>query len=514
MWSPFRDPSFDRFWAAAQDLDMPLSLHTATDRADPRVGDAAFRLDVKHVPPSVFVNKDFQIRQTLADMILSGVFERFPRLRVGSVEHELAWIPFFLDQMDYTYTQRPPRGDWYRFRESGVLPSDFFRRHVFSSFQEDAIGIRVRDVIGVDTLMWGSDYPHTESTFPRSQEILGHILEGVEPDDVLKIVATNAADLYHFDRPARARARTARRVTELVIRGGTVVDGTGAPGRRADVGIAGGRIVAIGDGITGDRELDAGGALVVPGFVDIHTHYDPQVLWDPALTPSSFQGVTAVVAGNCGYSVAPTAPADRASLFRTLDKVEDMRIATLEAGVAWDFESYPEYLDAVSPARHRDQLRRLRRPHRRPPLRHGRRRLRARGHRRRDRPHAGARRRVDPGGALGFSSDRAGFHVGDGGRPVPSIVATQAETEALMRVTAEIGRGIVHVAPGENFSWLYDFQPSLGRTITWSALLTYPPDTASRARPTGRSSRATRRGAARAPTSGCRSRAARSSSRS
>ena len=180
---------------------MPLSLHTATDRADPKVGDAAFRLDVKHVPPSVFVNKDFQIRQTLADMILSGVFERFPRLRVGSVEHELAWIPFFLDQMDYTYTQRPPRGDWYRFRESGALPSDFFRRHVFSSFQEDAIGIRVRDVIGVDTLMWGSDYPHTESTFPRSQEILGHILEGVEPGDVLKIVATNAADLYHFDRP-------------------------------------------------------------------------------------------------------------------------------------------------------------------------------------------------------------------------------------------------------------------------------------------------------------------------
>ncbi len=202
-WMPFRDPAFDRFWAAAQDLDMPLSFHTATDRADPRLGDAAFRLDVKHVPPSVFVNKDFQIRQALADIIFAGVFERFPRLRVGSVEHELAWIPFFLDQMDYTYTQRPPRGDWYRFRESGALPSDFFRRHVFSSFQEDAVGIRVRDVIGVDGLMWGSDYPHTESTFPRSQEILGEIFEGVPAAEVLKIVATNAADLYHFERPAR-----------------------------------------------------------------------------------------------------------------------------------------------------------------------------------------------------------------------------------------------------------------------------------------------------------------------
>jgi predicted TIM-barrel fold metal-dependent hydrolase len=202
-WLPFRDPAFDRFWAAAQDLDMPLSLHTATDRADPKVGDAAFRLDVKHVPPSVFVNKDFQIRQALADMILSGVFERFPNLRIGSVEHELAWIPFFLDQMDYTYTQRPPRGEWYRFRETGALPSDFFRRQVFSSFQEDAIGIRVRDVIGVDTLMWGSDYPHTESTFPRSQEILGDILEGCDAADVTKIVATNAADLYHFERPVK-----------------------------------------------------------------------------------------------------------------------------------------------------------------------------------------------------------------------------------------------------------------------------------------------------------------------
>ena len=89
---------------------MPLSLHVATDRADPRVGAAAFRLDVKHVPPSVFVNPDSQVRQALADFIFSGVFERFPGLRVGSVEHELAWIPFFLDRLDYAYTDRPAAG--------------------------------------------------------------------------------------------------------------------------------------------------------------------------------------------------------------------------------------------------------------------------------------------------------------------------------------------------------------------------------------------------------------------
>ena len=134
---------------------------------------------------------------------------------------------------------------------------------------------------------------------------------------------------------------------ELSIRGGTVVDGTGSPPVRADVGIAAGRVQEVGSTVRGDREIDASGRLVVPGFIDIHTHYDPQVLWDPWLTPSSWHGVTSVVAGNCGYSIAPTRPESRGSILRTLDKVEDMRLSTLEAGVAWDFETYPEYLDAV-----------------------------------------------------------------------------------------------------------------------------------------------------------------------
>jgi N-acyl-D-amino-acid deacylase len=261
---------------------------------------------------------------------------------------------------------------------------------------------------------------------------------------------------------------------ELSVRGGTVVDGTGRPAFIADIGIADGRVVEIGDRLPARREIDAAGRLVTPGFIDIHTHYDPQVLWDGDLTPSSWQGVTGVVAGNCGYSLAPTRPEGRASLLRTLDKVEDMRLATLEAGIVWDFETYPEYLDAVE---------------RRGVLinfggyvGHTAVRLFVMGDEAYERP--ATEKEIDQmkvvvaqsirGGALGFSTDRAGFHLGDGGRPVPSMAATQEETEALIRVTAEIGQGTVHVAGGENYAWLYELE--LGRPINRSSILTYPPE--------------------------------------
>lgn len=207
-WQPYRDAVYDRFWAAAQDLDMPLSLHVATDRADPKVGAPAFRLDVKHVPPSMFVNSDLQVRQTLADLIFSGVFERFPRLRVGSVEHELGWIPFFLDRIDYVYTDRPRRGpEWKRFADPDVLPSDFFRSNVFASFQQDPSGLRLLDVMGRDTPTWGSDYPHTESTFPKSREILKSIVSDLTDEDTHAITAGTCARLYGFEPPVVAGVR-------------------------------------------------------------------------------------------------------------------------------------------------------------------------------------------------------------------------------------------------------------------------------------------------------------------
>lgn len=275
------------------------------------------------------------------------------------------------------------------------------------------------------------------------------------------------------EQPASPGPTRTEGAAELAIRGGTVVDGTGRAVYRADVGIRDGRIVAIAPTVRAPVELDASGALVCPGFIDLHTHYDPQVLWDPWLTPSSAQGVTTVVAGNCGLSLAPCPPEMRASLVRILEHVEDMPAPVLDAGVDWSFTTYGDYLARVGGAVGVNFG---------GYVGHNAVRMTAMGDAAHERPATDAeiaRMRALvadalAAGALGFSTDRSGFHVGDGGRPVPSMNATQAEVEALMRVTADIGRGICHVAPGENYAWLYDFQPELGRPVTWSALLTYP----------------------------------------
>jgi N-acyl-D-aspartate/D-glutamate deacylase len=261
---------------------------------------------------------------------------------------------------------------------------------------------------------------------------------------------------------------------DLAIRGGTLIDGTGAPGVTADIGISRGVVEEIAPTVRGRREIDASGRLVVPGFIDIHTHYDPQVLWDPELAASALHGVTSVVAGNCGFSIAPVSPAGRHVLVGTLDKVEDMNSATLDAGIVWDFETYPEYLAAVARRGLAINFGGY--------AGHSAVRLYVMGDASYEREATDAE--IDAmkdvvaasirGGALGFSTDRAGFILGYQGRPVPSVVATQDETEALMRVTAEIGQGIVHVAPGEDYRWMFDFQRSLGRTLNWSAILTYP----------------------------------------
>ena len=190
----YESPEYDPLWAAAQDLGMPLSLHVGTHRAGPDQSIAG----MDATSPSSQANVDHWVRMSLGDMIFSGVFERYPTLQVGSVEQELAWAPHFLSRLDDTYTQRVGREFWHRYNED-MLPSEYFHRNVFLSFQEEGLGIEMRHHIGVDNLLWGSDYPHAESTFPESQRILEEILVDCTEEEKAKIAGGNAARIYHLD---------------------------------------------------------------------------------------------------------------------------------------------------------------------------------------------------------------------------------------------------------------------------------------------------------------------------
>ena len=257
---------------------------------------------------------------------------------------------------------------------------------------------------------------------------------------------------------------------DIVIRGGTVFDGSGAPGRAADVAIAGGVIREVGPKLRGARELDASGCAVAPGFIDIHTHYDAQVFWDPALRPSSFHGVTTVVAGNCGFSIAPTRPEHHEVIARTLENVEDMDGASLAAGIPWDFETFPEYLESI---RRRGTVLNFTSY-----VGHTALRLYVMGDAAYERAATAqetermcqlVREAIDAG-AAGFSTSFAYTHRGIDGKPVPSRFAKRDEAEALFFAAGQTGRGVVLVAlPGEQCGYadVYELQPRVGRPFTY-----------------------------------------------
>lgn len=239
---------------------------------------------------------------------------------------------------------------------------------------------------------------------------------------------------------------------DLVVRGGTVFDGTGAAPVVADVGVKDGRIVAVGSGLSaGSREIDATGLMVTPGWVDIHTHYDGQITWDSRMTPSSTLGATTVVAGNCGVGFAPVRKGDEDTLIRLMEGVEDIPGAALHEGLSWAWESFDEYMSAVESLPHDIDVA--------VQVPHGALRVYVMGERGANRdpatPEENARMReltrdAIKAGALGFSTTRTMVHRTADGDLTPTVGAARAEMEAIAQGLAEAGSGVLQ--------WVSDFQ--------------------------------------------------------
>jgi len=271
---------------------------------------------------------------------------------------------------------------------------------------------------------------------------------------------------------------------DLVIRGGTVVDGTGAPRRTADVAVDGGRISAVGSlaGAAARRTLDADGLVVTPGVVDVHTHYDGQVTWDPFLTPSAWHGVTTVVMGNCGVGFAPVRPGSEAWLVQLMEGVEDIPGTALTEGITWGWETFPEYLDAVERLPHTVDIGTQ--------VPHGAVRAYVMGDRGARNEAATAEdiaamaRVVEQGieaGALGFSTSRTIVHRAVDGEPVPGTFAAEDELFGIGRVLARLGRGVFELAPagamGEDLAaperevaWMRRLSAEIHRPVSFALL--------------------------------------------
>ena len=193
----YDNPRYEPFWAAAEEMGVPLSFHTGSERPDPArdsLGDSS----LIGFSSADLVNIEHQSKMSLCHMIFSGVFERYPGLKLVFVEHGVGWVPYFMQSLDTAYSDTPfvP----YRFK-GDTLPSEYMRRNVFHSFQEDPLAIEQRYTIGVDNLMWGSDYPHGESTWPNSRGVLERMLREIPEDERAKISGFNCARLFNIDVP-------------------------------------------------------------------------------------------------------------------------------------------------------------------------------------------------------------------------------------------------------------------------------------------------------------------------
>ena len=270
-------------------------------------------------------------------------------------------------------------------------------------------------------------------------------------------------------------------MADLIVRNGTLIDGTGAEPRPADVAIEDGAVVEVGSNLGRAREeIDASDKLVVPGFVDVHTHYDGQATWDPLLTPSSWHGVTTLVMGNCGVGFAPVEPGREEYLIALMEGVEDIPGTALSEGMTWGWESFPEYLDVLEEQRRVLDIGTQ--------VAHGPVRTYVMGERgARNEPAtpediermAAIVKQAIQAGALGFSTSRTLLHRAIDGEPVPGTFAAEDELFGIGRVLGELGMGLYELAPagvmGEDLAapdkevaWMRKLSAEIGRPVTFA----------------------------------------------
>ena len=267
---------------------------------------------------------------------------------------------------------------------------------------------------------------------------------------------------------------------DLKITGGTIIDGTKAPRFVGDVGIKDGKVVALGSApADATRTIDATGKVVCPGFVDIHTHYDAQIIWDQLVSCSPWHGVTTVVMGNCGFSVAPTRPMHRDLIMRTLENVEGMSVDALRAGLGseWPFETFPEYLDVVEQRGCAVNVAAL--------IGHTALRMYVMGEQSVERAatpdevtaQRDILREALHAGALGFATSKAITHLGYDGKPVPSRLADPEEIFAIAEVLGEVPNAVMQATIGRGLSHreFAHIAEITGRTVSWTALLSGQP---------------------------------------
>ncbi len=275
---------------------------------------------------------------------------------------------------------------------------------------------------------------------------------------------------------------------DLLIRGGTVVDGTGAPATTADVVVDGGRISGVGShhGEAARRTVDADGLLVTPGWVDVHTHYDGQATWDDVLAPSSWHGVTTIVCGNCGVGFAPAAPDRHEWLIGLMEGVEDIPGTALSEGIRWEWETFPQFLDALDQRRWTVDVGTQ--------IAHGAVRAYVMGERgARNQPATGEDigamksvvKEAVAAGALGFSTSRTIAHLAIDGEPVPGTYAAEDELFGIGAALGELGTGIFELAPagatGEDIAsprkevdWMRRLSAAIGRPVTFAMVQVDP----------------------------------------